>query len=64
MAMLLSASHVSSAFLAGSRTHGNARTAVRMSVSGTVPEGTCATVVFLRHGERPAIVQRPTLTQP
>ena len=51
MAMLLTASHVSSAFLAGGRTHGNARTAVRMSVSGTVPEGTCSTVVFLRHGQ-------------
>ena len=48
--LILASSHVASAFLAG--TYGNARTApVRMSVSGTVPEGTYSTVVFLRHGQ-------------
>jgi len=50
--MFLVSSHVAPAFLAGSRPYGNARTApVRMSVSGTVPEGTYSTVVFLRHGQ-------------
>ena len=50
--LILASSHLASAFLAGSRPYGNARTApVRMSVSGTVPEGTYSTVVFLRHGQ-------------
>ena len=50
--LILASSHIASAFLAGSRPYGNARTApVRMSVSGTVPEGTYSTVVFLRHGQ-------------
>ena len=55
MAMILAA-QVSSAFLASGRSLApgrcdTSRTASRMSVSGEVPDGTCSTVVFLRHGQ-------------